>query len=151
MIERYSRPQMTELWSDRARLDAWLEVELAVCEVLTERGVIPAADMEVIREKAACDPVRIAEIEEREGKKPRLVATSAKGGPDRRSYADEVAQLRDKARPTLLLFGTGHGLSPSVLQRCDTILAPIEGPTEFNHLSVRAAVAITLDRLLGAK
>ena len=63
MIERYSRPQMTELWSDRARLDSWLEVELAVCEVLTARGVIPAAEMDVIRERAACDPERIAQIE----------------------------------------------------------------------------------------
>ena len=93
----------------------------------------------------------IAEIEQREGQKPRLVATSAKGGPDRRSYEEEVETLRNGSEPTLLLFGTGHGLSPRVLQRCDAILAPIEGPTEFNHLSVRAAAAITLDRLFGAK
>ena len=93
----------------------------------------------------------IAEIERTEGQTPRLVATSAKGGEDRASYAEEVARLRGESRPTLLLFGTGHGLSPGVLRGCDAILAPIEGPTDFNHLSVRAAVAITLDRLLGAK
>jgi hypothetical protein len=93
----------------------------------------------------------IAEIESREGEPPRLVATSAKGGPGRSAYAEEAERLRTESRPTLLLFGTGHGLSPTVLERCDAILAPIEGPTDFNHLSVRAAAAITLDRLFGAK
>jgi hypothetical protein len=93
----------------------------------------------------------IAEIEEREGEAPRLVATSARGGPGRSTYANEVARLQNERRPTLLLFGTGHGLSPRVLLRCDAILEPIEGPTRYNHLSVRAAVAITLDRLFGLK
>ena len=104
----------------------------------------------LVRIAASIDEA-IVEIEDREGQSPRLVATSAKSGADRSAYAQEVARLREEARPTLLLFGTGHGLSPSVLQRCDAILAPIDGPTEFNHLSVRAAVAITLDRLFGRK
>ncbi len=93
----------------------------------------------------------IAEIRTLEGEPPRLVATSAKSGADRRSYAEEAARLESESGPTLLLFGTGHGLSPTVLDRCSAILAPIEGPTDYNHLSVRAAAAITLDRLLGAK
>ncbi len=92
----------------------------------------------------------VAEIERNEGQKPRLVSTSAKGGPERASYAQEAERLREGSQPTLLLFGTGHGLSPRILDRCDAILAPIEGPTDYNHLSVRAAAAITLDRLLGA-
>jgi hypothetical protein len=91
----------------------------------------------------------IQAIEEETGKTPRLIATSAKGGPDRRSYADERQAEAAETRPTLLLFGTGHGLSATVLDRCDAILAPIEGPTPYNHLSVRAAVAIILDRLFG--
>jgi hypothetical protein len=93
----------------------------------------------------------IADITEMEGEVPRLVATSAKGGVNRRAYADERERLRSDPRPTLLLFGTGHGLSPRILQACDTILDPIEGPTQYNHLSVRAAAAITLDRLFGSK
>jgi len=93
----------------------------------------------------------IAEIEAREGKKPRLVVTSAKSGPDRSSYPEEAERLRADSRPTLLLFGTGHGLSDSVLQRADVFLEPIMGPTDFNHLSVRAAVAITLDRLFAVR
>ena len=93
----------------------------------------------------------IAAIEAREGQTPRLVVTSAKSGPDRTSYSEEAERLRTGSQPTLLLFGTGHGLSDRVLQRADVFLEPIVGPTDFNHLSVRAAVAITLDRLFGAK
>ena len=93
----------------------------------------------------------IAAIEAREGATPRLVVTSAKAGADRSSYAEEAERLRAGSRPTLLLFGTGHGLSDRVLQRADAFLEPIVGPTNFNHLSVRAAVAITLDRLFAAK
>ena len=93
----------------------------------------------------------IAQIEAREGERPRLVVTSAKSGPDRSSYAEEAERLRTESRPTLLLFGTGHGLSDRVLQRADVFLEPIQGPADFNHLSVRAAVAITLDRLFALK
>ena len=93
----------------------------------------------------------IAAIEAEEGETPRLVVTSAKSGPDRSTYAEEAERLRAGSQPTLLLFGTGHGLSDRVLQRADVFLEPIVGPTDFNHLSVRAAVAITLDRLFAVK
>ncbi|NIM00259.1 MAG: adenylosuccinate lyase, partial [Acidobacteria bacterium] len=63
MIERYSRQAMRELWSDQARCQSWLEVELAVCEALAGRGVIPAGDMQEIRDKAGFDLERIDEIE----------------------------------------------------------------------------------------
>lgn len=102
----------------------------------------------LVRIASALDDA-IAAIEAEEGTVPRLVATSAKGGSSRESYAAERQAQASDPRPTLLLFGTGHGLSPTVLGRCDAILAPIEGRTPYNHLSVRAAVAITLDRLFG--
>jgi hypothetical protein len=51
--------------------------------------------------------------------------------------------------PVLLLFGTGWGLTEEVLAAADRRLEPIQGAGDFNHLSVRAACAITLDRLLG--
>jgi len=63
VIERYARAEMSALWTDEARFASWLEVELAVCEVLAERGDIPAEDMAVIRERAAFDLDRIDEIE----------------------------------------------------------------------------------------
>ena len=58
---------MGALWSDQARLDSWLQVELAVCESLTEHGIVPQADMAVIRDKAGFDADRIAEIEKTVG------------------------------------------------------------------------------------
>jgi len=51
----------------------------------------------------------------------------------------------------LITFGTGWGLADEIMQRADWLLAPIRSPRAdgFNHLSVRAAAAITFDRLLG--
>ena len=63
MIDRYSREEMRTLWGDQARFESWLEVELAVCEVLTEQGIIPEPDMEIIRDKAGFDLARIDAIE----------------------------------------------------------------------------------------
>ena len=63
MIPRYSRPQMEALWSDPGRYRGWLAVELAVCDVLAERGVIPRSAARTIRERADFDPARIEEIE----------------------------------------------------------------------------------------
>jgi hypothetical protein len=104
----------------------------------------------LVRLAASIDEA-IASIEAEEGDSPRLVATSARPGAGRSSYAEEATRLSTEDGPTLLLFGTGHGLSDRVLQRADVFLEPIDGPTEFNHLSVRAAVAITLDRLFAGK
>ncbi len=63
MIERYSRPEMGRLWSQDAKYDAWLKVELAVCEVYAKRGVIPADALGRIKAKARVDAARIDEIE----------------------------------------------------------------------------------------
>ena len=56
---------------------------------------------------------------------------------------------KQQDRPVLFLFGTGQGLSKQVLERADFLLLPVHGLTDFNHLSVRSAVAIILDRWLG--
>jgi hypothetical protein len=45
------------------------------------------------------------------------------------------------------VFGTGWGLAPDITTRADAVLAPIRGAGPYNHLSVRAACAIALDRL----
>ncbi|HXG36817.1 MAG TPA: adenylosuccinate lyase [Dehalococcoidia bacterium] len=50
MIPRYTRPEMGRIWSDTNKLDSWLKVEIAVCEAWAELGVIPQADMELIRD-----------------------------------------------------------------------------------------------------
>lgn len=63
MIERYTREAMGRLFTDQARMEAWLRVELAVCEVLAAKGEIPAKALAVIRKKAAVDVPRALEIE----------------------------------------------------------------------------------------
>ena len=63
MIQRYTLPAMAEVWSDERKFRAWLEVEIAVCEVLAERGDIPAEAVEVIKRKANFSVERIREIE----------------------------------------------------------------------------------------
>ena len=52
MIPRYIRPEMAEIWSLENKFRAWLEVEIAVCEVLAEKGEIPTEALEVIKAKA---------------------------------------------------------------------------------------------------
>ncbi len=64
MIERYSTTEMRELWSETGKFQAWLDVELATCEVWAEMGRIPADDLFSIRRRAAFDPARIDEIEQ---------------------------------------------------------------------------------------
>jgi hypothetical protein len=68
----------------------------------------------------------------------------------RLSYAELRARLeRSDTPPVLLLFGTGFGMAPAVLERADLALPPVFGPGAYNHLSVRAAAGIILDRLRG--
>lgn len=60
---------------------------------------------------------------------------------------DARARLADDGRPVLLVLGTGWGLAEPVMRDADAHLPPIRGVGGFNHLSVRAAAAILLDRL----
>jgi adenylosuccinate lyase len=53
VIERYTRPEMGAVWSERRRFDAWLQVELAVVDALAEQGVIPDEDAATIRDRAS--------------------------------------------------------------------------------------------------
>jgi len=89
-------------------------------------------------------------IEEKEGCKPLVVATSAKqyDVSNLISFYDQEKVWASK-KPVLLVFGTGQGLSESILKEADFILTPIEGFSDYNHLSVRSAAAIVLDRWLG--
>jgi hypothetical protein len=91
----------------------------------------------------------ILQIEHRSGKLPKLIATSARDGADRISYTDMKETMATAEHPFLLMFGTGWGMSDELMARADYVLKPINGPTEYNHLSVRAACAIILDRLFG--
>jgi hypothetical protein len=88
------------------------------------------------------------------GREPIWVATSAKPYAHRITCSEMRSRLK-KAPETgeifCLIFGTGSGLHPQVIEDADYILEPINGPTPFNHLSVRSAVSIYLDRLLALR
>ncbi|MFO0417067.1 MAG: RNA methyltransferase [Pseudomonadota bacterium] len=91
----------------------------------------------------------LMQVERRTGKIPKIIATSARDGEDRISYADMSQKMRQSDDSYLVIFGTGWGMGPELMSRADYILKPIYGPTPYNHLSVRAACAIILDRLQG--
>jgi adenylosuccinate lyase len=65
VIDRYTRPEMGRIWSEDSKYQAWLRVELAVCEAYARRGRIPAEAMARIRQKARVDIGRILAIQER--------------------------------------------------------------------------------------
>ena len=67
-------------------------------------------------------------------------------------FLDARARLEGEGKTVLLVFGTGWGLAPVLVAAADALLEPIRAATEeYNHLSVRAACAIALDRLRGAR
>lgn len=63
------------------------------------------------------------------------------------SWAEGKRRLATDGPPVLLIFGTSWGLAPEVIDRSNVLLEPIHGAGDWNHLSVRAACAISLDRL----
>ena len=80
---------------------------------------------------------------------PVLVGTEARPGWANLSFL-KAREMVNSGRPVLLLFGTAWGLAPKLLKKCDYVLEPLQGQAdEYNHLSVRAAAAIIIDRLLG--
>lgn len=93
----------------------------------------------------------ILDIEKETGQRPRLVVTSARAAPETVDFETYRVELARASVPQLLILGTGWGLAPEIMDRADMRLAPIEGAGTYNHLSVRAAGAIILDRLLGAR
>jgi tRNA (guanine37-N1)-methyltransferase len=80
------------------------------------------------------------------GRPAALVATSARG-PATLSFA--AAREMMATRPMLVVLGTGHGLAEDVLERADGVLPAIRPFSDYNHLSVRAAAGILIDRLIG--
>lgn len=90
-----------------------------------------------------------ADIERREQEKPYRVGTSAKIRPNIFSYEELRDRMEQEDRSFLLIFGTGHGLTKETMASMDFVLKPIVGRGEYNHLSVRSAVSIILDRLIG--
>jgi len=81
--------------------------------------------------------------------RPLVIATSARKQADEISYQALKTHIETDQSPVLLVFGTAHGLAPELMTKVDGVLPPIGSNGDYNHLSVRSAVSIILDRLLG--
>jgi hypothetical protein len=92
----------------------------------------------------------VAAVTAAEGQPPVTVATAARRYPQAIDYTSMRGMLAAE-RPHLLLFGTAWGLAPEVITAAVHVLAPVAGAAGYNHLSVRSAAAIILDRLLGQR
>src|SRR3989339_1371426 len=83
----------------------------------------------------------IKEIEGVEGVRPKIIATSAK--PRGTVEFEKLKmEINNSNQPYLILFGAGWGMAEEVFELVDAVLPPIEGNSDYNHLSVRAACAI---------
>jgi len=94
----------------------------------------------------------IDDISALEKGRTRIVATSAGSGDSARLGFDELRE-RVKAGDDayLIVFGTGWGLAEEIAERADFLLEAVRGPDAYNHLPVRAAVAVVLDRIAGVR
>lgn len=108
--------------------------------------------------KTALNPVKTSESIEKAyndwGVKDALViATHARPVDGTKSYTipELRTQMHDEKKPCFLIFGTGFGLTEEAMRKCDGVLESIRGapPNDYRHLSVRSAVSIYLDRLMG--
>ncbi len=103
-----------------------------------------------------CTPIEsvqaaVSAIERMEGARPAIWMTAARAPEGKTILGWQEARIALEAttRPVLILFGTAHGLHAKIVAEADVVLAPIQPHGDYNHLSVRAAAAITLDRLFG--
>jgi hypothetical protein len=92
----------------------------------------------------------LEEVLEGEGEHPLLVATDASRFPEKVLTYEKARAIIQTGEPVMLIFGTAWGMDRTFMKGMDYILAPVEGMTDYNHLSVRTAAAVILDRLVGA-
>jgi len=103
--------------------------------------------LELVRIKNSLDEVA-DHIRDSVGYAPKTVVTSAKRNPGNISF-DRFRQMLSGDNLYLLIFGTAWGLTNDFIAGADYILDPVMGNTDYNHLSVRSATAVILDRLFG--
>ncbi len=101
--------------------------------------------LEHIRISATLDEA-VEAVGRQAGRKPRTVATCARHYPEAIGYG-RLQRLMQNDHPHMILMGTAWGLAPEIIGAADHILASIGNHETYNHLSVRCAAAIILDRL----
>ena len=104
--------------------------------------------LELLRVVSTLDDA-IMEMTDTFGTRPLLAVTGAKGRSNSLGTGQLREQLATSNTPLLLLFGTGWGMTEELFNSADFVLEPICGKSGYNHLSVRSAVSIYLDRLFG--
>lgn len=87
-------------------------------------------------------------LSNRNGTKPLVIATSARPQSKEIGFAALRHRMASEKSSVLLIFGTAHGLAPEIIEKADGVLPPIGAQSDYNHLSVRSAVSIILDRLV---
>ena len=90
----------------------------------------------------------VDKVESLTGVRPKTVVTDARPRAQSMSY-ESMAQRLKGGEPHILIFGTAWGLTDDFIEKADFVLDPVRGNSDYNHLSVRSAAAIILDRLLG--
>ena len=93
----------------------------------------------------------IDHIKKETGKTPKLIGTSAHASKEMIGFSDMSKIIKEKEEEYLIVLGTGWGLTDEMMASFDYVLRPIYGVGAYNHLSVRSAASIIMDRLLGEK
>lgn len=128
-----------------------IEAQRTLCTRIVEHWTTGSSSKRIPDRKDALALVRIVDTlpdaKKALGANARVWVTAARELGTPLSWKDAAAALETDDRPVLLVFGTSWGLAPSVIEGADALLAPIDGGAGWNHLSVRAACAIALDRL----
>ncbi len=91
----------------------------------------------------------LMEIEGKTGSVPKTIVTGANLKDGLLSFTDLKKLLKNEELPYLLIFGTGSGIAKELVKKADYRLEPIIGAKKYNHLAVRSAAAIILDRIMG--
>ncbi len=105
---------------------------------------------EAVRVAASFDEV-VATVAREDGNLPVTVGTTARAGNATVSFDKLRKRLSSESGSLVIILGTGSGLEKNLVDRMDELLEPISGVDGYNHLSVRSAAAIILDRLLGVR
>ncbi len=105
--------------------------------------------LSILRTAVCLDEV--LEDTRKEDLRPILIGTSAKKRENSITYRELHEMIVEKNEDVLLLFGTGWGLADEIVKRCDRMLEPIGGTGNYNHLSMRVAMGIILDRIFNPR
>jgi hypothetical protein len=104
--------------------------------------------LELVRLKANLDDVK-EEITGQTGFSPQVIATSANFKEGALTCLRLKEMVKNDNLPYLLIFGTGWGIIEEIVSSADYRLEPVRGNADYNHLPVRSAVAVVLDRIIG--